>query len=62
MNVAPVISLNTVERIAPWYQESLLGVILTLKINEWKFTDEIPKLLKRVDKLGMVKIRARQLE
>ena len=61
MNVAPVIALNTVERIAPWYQETLLGVILTLKINEWKFTDEIPKLLKRVDKLGMVKIRARQL-
>jgi 23S rRNA (cytidine2498-2'-O)-methyltransferase len=61
MNVAPVISLNTVERIAPWYASSLLGMILTLKINEWKYADEIPKLLKRVGKLEMVRIRATQL-
>jgi 23S rRNA (cytidine2498-2'-O)-methyltransferase len=61
MNVAPNISLNTVERIAPAFEESLLGVILTLKINEWKFADEIPKLLRRVEKLGMVRIRSGQL-
>ena len=59
MNVAPNISLNTVERIAPAYADALLGVILTLKLNDWKFTDEIPKLLRRVEKLDMVKIRAR---
>lgn len=61
MNVAPNISLNTVERIAPAYADSLLGVILTLKLNDWKFTDEIPKLLRRVEKLGMIKIRPAQL-
>lgn len=61
MNVAPVIALNTVERMVPWYSESLLGVILTLKLNEWKFADEIPKLLRRVEKMGMTRIRTRQL-
>jgi hypothetical protein len=61
MNVAPNISLNTVERIAPAFEESLLGVILTLKINDWKFADEIPKLLRRVEKLGMIRIRSTQL-
>lgn len=61
MNVAPVVALNTVERIAPWYEESLLGVILTLKLNSWKNAEDIPKLLRRVEKLGMVRIRTRQL-
>jgi len=61
MNVAPVISLNTVERIAPWFQDSLQGLVLTLKLNEWKHAAEIPKLLRRVEKLGMARIRASQL-
>lgn len=61
INLAPVLALNTVERIAPWFEDTLLGVILTLKLNDWKFAGEIPKLLRRIEKLGMVKLRARQL-
>jgi hypothetical protein len=36
-------------------------VILTLKLNHWKFADEIPGLLKRLKKMGFKDIRAAQL-
>jgi hypothetical protein len=37
------------------------GLLFTLKMNEWRFAAEIPDLLRRVETMGMVQVRATQL-
>ena len=61
MNVAPRISLFQVDRLATRLKDSLLGVILTIKLNEWKMADEIPSMLEHLRAMGMVRLRAAQL-
>ena len=61
MNVAPGISLFQVDRLATRMKDTLLGVILTLKLNEWKMADEIPSMLDHLRAMGMVRLRAAQL-
>lgn len=66
MNVAPSITLYQVDRLATRLKEGslgdgLLGMILTLKLNEWKFAGEIPSMLEHVRAMGMVRVRATQL-
>jgi len=61
MNVEPRISLFSVDRLASRMKDSLLGVILTVKLNQWKMADEIPSMVEHVQAMGMVKVRAAQL-
>ena len=61
MNVAPNISLFAVDRLASRMQESLLGVMLTIKLNEWKLASEIPGMLDHIKAMGMTRLRATQL-
>lgn len=61
MNVPPHISIPIVERLVSQLQDSLLGVLLTVKMNEWKLAQNIPRILKQVKAMGMVYIRATQL-
>ncbi len=61
MNVAPSVSLFAIDRLAVGMKDSLLGVFLTVKLNQWKFADQIPKMLEHVRSMGMVKVRAIQL-
>jgi 23S rRNA (cytidine2498-2'-O)-methyltransferase len=61
MNADPDVSILGAERIADLCPQ-LLGVILTLKLNEWSFADRIPDYLKRLrESLGLSRIRATQL-
>ena len=60
MNVAPSVSLFAVDRLVSRI-DSLLGVLLTVKLNDWKFADQIPSMLDHVKAMGMVRIRAAQL-
>lgn len=61
MNVEPRITLSSVDRLGTRLEESLLGVLLTLKLNQWRMADEIPSYLEHLRAMGMVKLRATQL-
>jgi 23S rRNA (cytidine2498-2'-O)-methyltransferase len=69
MNVQPRVSLSSIERmlkpgvvgsLGP-ILGSLLGVILTVKLNEWKLADQIPHFVERVRRMGMTRVKAVQL-
>ncbi len=61
MNVEPNVSLFAVDRLASRMLNSLHGVLLTVKLNQWKFADEIPYFLEHVKAMGMVRVKAAQL-
>jgi 23S rRNA (cytidine2498-2'-O)-methyltransferase len=61
MNVEPRISLFAVDRLVHRMRDSVLGVILTIKLNRWEFADEIPTMLAHVREMGMVRVKAAQL-
>lgn len=61
MNVAPGVSLFAIDRLASRMKDSLLGVLLTVKLNQWKLADEIPHMLAHLKAMGMIKVRAAQL-
>jgi 23S rRNA (cytidine2498-2'-O)-methyltransferase len=61
MNVEPRISLYAVDRMSARMKDSLLGVLLTIKLNNWKMAEEIPHMLEHVKAMGMAKLRATQL-
>jgi 23S rRNA (cytidine2498-2'-O)-methyltransferase len=61
MNAEPNVSMYGAERIADMCPQ-LLGVILTLKLNEWELADQIPEYLDRLRaNLGLARVRAVQL-
>lgn len=41
--------------------ETALGLVMVLKMNQWKLAEEIPLYLERIRALGFVRVRARQL-
>ena len=61
MNINPNNALFAVDRLATRMKDSLLGVMLTLKLNEWRMTAEIPLMLEHVKAMGMKRVRATQL-
>lgn len=61
MNVEPRISLFAVDRLVSRMKPSLLGIFLTIKLNQWKIADEIPGMLEHIRVMGMVRLKAAQL-
>lgn len=61
MNVAPAYTLDTVENIVTNRQVNIRGLILTLKLVQWKLAEEIPDYLFRIRTWGYKHLRARQL-
>lgn len=61
MNVAPRITLFQVDRLATRLSDTLCGIVLTLKLNEWSMAREIPQWIEHVQAMGMKRVRARQL-
>ena len=45
----------------PKLRDSLRGAVLTLKLNDWSFVDELPKLVDRIHQLGFADVRLRHL-
>ena len=62
MNVAPQYTLDAVESIVAHPEVSVRGMLLTLKLLEWKLADELPAWLDRVRGWGYNLVRARQLQ
>lgn len=61
MIVAPRYTLDAVEAIVTHRDVRIRGMLLTLKLLEWKLADEIPSYLERIRSWGYEEVRARQL-
>jgi len=61
INVAPSYTLDTVENIVTHPEIDIRGLLLTLKLLDWKLADEVSGYLDRVRSWGYSHIRARQL-
>jgi 23S rRNA (cytidine2498-2'-O)-methyltransferase len=62
MNVAPKYTLEVVQSICGHPEVNIRGMLLTLKLFEWKLADEIPDYLRQIRTWGYNIVRARQLE
>jgi 23S rRNA (cytidine2498-2'-O)-methyltransferase len=61
INVAPVYTLDTVEGIVTHPSVTIEGLLLTLKLLEWKLAAEVPAYLERIRSWGFKQVAARQL-
>jgi 23S rRNA (cytidine2498-2'-O)-methyltransferase len=62
MNVAPEYTLAAVEAIVTHPEINIRGLLLTLKLAEWKLAARLPEFLDRVRSWGYNVVRARQLQ
>ncbi|HBO42370.1 MAG TPA: hypothetical protein DD670_00205 [Planctomycetaceae bacterium] len=61
MNVAPKYTLDVVEEIVTHPEVRVRGMLLTLKLFDWEFADQLPEYLARIRSWGYEVVRARQL-
>jgi 23S rRNA (cytidine2498-2'-O)-methyltransferase len=61
MNVAPAFTLDAVEAIVRHREVNIRGMLLTLKLPEWKLASEVPSYLMRIRSWGYNLVQARQL-
>ncbi len=61
VNLAPQVALHEISRLMPKLRDTLRGAVLTLKLNDWSFVDELPKLVDRIRQLGFADVRLRHL-
>jgi 23S rRNA (cytidine2498-2'-O)-methyltransferase len=61
INLAPQYTLDTVEAIVTHESVNVEGLLLTLKLLEWKLAGDVPEYLARVRSWGYRNVAARQL-
>ena len=61
MNAAPAYTLDAAEAVVTSTAASVRGMILTLKLSDWKLASELPNYIKRVSSWGYRDVRVRQL-
>ena len=61
MNVVPGYTLDAVEGIVTHKSVNLQGLLLTLKLTDWKLAEQLPELVDRVRSWGFREVRVRQL-
>lgn len=61
LNVAPQYTLDTVEAIVTHPEVDIRGLLLTLKLPDWRLAEELPAYLARIESWGYGTVRARQL-
>jgi len=62
MVVAPETTLKTIEAIVTHRSVTIPGLLLTLKLIDWKMAADIPMFIKRVRGWGYSDVRVRQLQ
>lgn len=62
MNVAPSYTLEAVEAIVTHPEVNVRGLVLTLKLPQWKLADQVPEFIERVRGWGYNEVLARQLQ
>jgi 23S rRNA (cytidine2498-2'-O)-methyltransferase len=61
MNVAPEYTLDTLEAIVTHDAVEIRGLLITLKLLDWRLAEQLPRYLERVRGWGYSQVRARQL-
>ena len=61
MSVTPTYTLDAVEEIVGHDRVLVTGVIMTMKLSDWKLVEDIPNFMKRARELGFKHVRSRQL-
>ncbi|MBA3463742.1 MAG: hypothetical protein H0T46_27545 [Deltaproteobacteria bacterium] len=61
VNLAPQVALHEISRLMPKLRDTLRGAVITLKMNDWAFVAELPKLVGRIRDLGLPDVRLRHL-
>ncbi|MGA2256503.1 MAG: SAM-dependent methyltransferase [Thermoguttaceae bacterium] len=61
MNVAPNYTLDAIQAIVTHAEVNIRGMLLTLKLPEWRLACEVPDYLARIRSWGFNLVRARQL-
>ncbi len=61
VNLAPQVALHEVTRLMPKLRDTLRGAVITLKMNDWAFVTELPKLVERIREMGLPDVRLRHL-
>ncbi len=61
LNMVPNYTLDTVSEIVSHDRINVKGMILTMKITDWKLIQDVPRLMKRVKEMGFAVVKARQL-
>ncbi len=61
VNLAPQVALHEVARLMPRLRPTLRGAVITLKMNDWAFVDDLPKLAERVRAFGFPDVRLQHL-
>jgi 23S rRNA (cytidine2498-2'-O)-methyltransferase len=61
MNVAPAFTLDAVEAIVRHPEVNIRGMLLTLKLPEWKLAGDVPSYVTRIRDWGYNLVRVRQL-
>ena len=61
MNVDPKVAITSSDRLMRELRDSLLGLLLTVKLNKWEMAADVPGMIDYLKKSGLVRVRARQL-
>ncbi len=61
VHLAPQVALHEVARLAPALRDRLRGAVITLKLDDWAFVDELPAFAARIAALGVPDVRLRRL-
>lgn len=61
MSVTPTYTLDAVEAMVTHADAAIRGMVLTLKLTDWKLLEQLPACLKRIRDWGYRDIRVRQL-
>jgi 23S rRNA (cytidine2498-2'-O)-methyltransferase len=62
MNVAPNYTLSAVEEIVLHPEVNIRGLLLTLKLPQWRLAEHVPEYLDRIRGWGYNQVAARQLQ
>jgi len=61
VHLAPQVALHQLTRILPPLRERLRGAIITLKLNDWAFLNQLPDLRARIVQMGFVEVHTTHL-
>jgi 23S rRNA (cytidine2498-2'-O)-methyltransferase len=61
VNLAPQIALQTVRRLAARPRAALQGIVVTLKLDDWRALRHLPRWRRQIEAMGMVEVGVQQL-
>ena len=61
LSMVPNYTLDTVSEIVSHASVDVKGLLLTMKLTDWKLMDDIPSLMTRVREMGFSVVKSRQL-